>query len=269
MPRLVLVALPVLFLLTLGTQPALSNIEDFTTWTLVEDPPHPGLDASVISPSEVFLTANGAIPAATDIGFQSVDGSDVMNSTSGFYFSKDADFEIAVDFSVSTENSLGLAGIGFGIGEDGDGANSAGVGLAIANGAAFAFSGAARINDVTQAPMPIGAAATLAGRFFVSYDSNNGDVTVGVNSTIGAASPSSTTVFTGIQNSWTDKDLLVSLFLRSDSFIVPPLSAGTVDTQFLSVTVLQGTATSVVPEPAMGSGFLLGGLLLLAARRRR
>ncbi len=269
MPRTSHLLLLLLALCTIGTQEALSNIEDFNTWTLVEDPPHPGLQANIDTPTQILLSANGAIPAATDIGYQSVDGIDVANSTTGFYFSASENFEVAVDFAVSTEASLGLAGIGFGIGEDGNGANSAGMGLAIANGSPLAFSGAARINDVTQSPLLFGTTATLNGRFFVSYDGASGDVTVGVNSTLGAASPSETMVFSGIQNNWSGDPLLVSLFLRSDSVIFPPLSSGTVDALFLNMTVLDGMATAVVPEPTSGMPICMGSLALLAARRKR
>ena len=126
------------------------SITDFFNWTQVQDPPHAGMTGGVDTALQVTLTATGAVPAATDIGYQSVNGVDVAGSTAGNYFSPAQDFQIAVDFNVSTLSSVGFAAIGFGIGEDGAGMNSAGPLLAIANGTAFGFLGGARTNDVSQ-----------------------------------------------------------------------------------------------------------------------
>ena len=155
------------------------------------------------------------IPAGTDIGYQSVDGVDVAGSASGFYFSPLEDFHVAIDYDVTHDASVGFAGIGFGIGEDRDGMDSAGMGLAINNGAPTAFAGAARIGDVNQSPLLFGTAATTSGRMFVEYDSTSGDIAVGINTTPGAAVPTETQTFAGIQNSWDDEPLLASFFCEA------------------------------------------------------
>ena len=241
-------------------------ISDFTTWTEVADPPHPGLSSSVNGISnEVTLVASGAIPAATDIGYSSVDGNDVVGSTNGHYFSPNADFQVAVDFAISSQNSVGLGGIGFGIGEDAAGSNSAGVGLGIFNGSPVLFAGAGRTNDnpVVSVETYTG---TASGRFFVDYDSASGTVTWGVNTTPGAGTPDDTGEFTGIQNDWNDKNLLVSFFLRSDTILTfPPLTSGELSGVFSNFVVLEGTPIGI-PEPT--TSFLLSvGLLLATARR--
>jgi hypothetical protein len=243
-------------------------IDDFNSWTFSQDPPHDGMTGSVENASQTTLSASGAIPAGTDVAFQSVDENLVADSTSGNYFSSANDFHIAVDFDVTTANSQGLAAIGFGIGEDAAGANSAGPGLAIFNGGPLAFSGGARINDVTQAPALFGPAATTSGRLFVRYDIATGDIIFGVNTTPGAAAPSDTGVFLGLQNSWNDKDLLVSFFLRSDAVVFPALSAGTVDAVFSNFEVLDGTAIAAVPEPGTFA-LLLSAAVLLMGRSRQ
>lgn len=246
-----------------------ANIDDLGTWTLAEDPPHPNLSATLDSSTQATLSANGAVPATVDIGYQSVDGADVANSTAGHYFSAGESFSVAIDFEVSANASMGLAGIGFGIGEDAAGNNSAGVGLAILNGTPTTFSGASRINNVTQPIAPLPLAATSSGRFFVAYDEPSGDITYGVNPIPGSLTPSSGAVFSGLQNNWPGEDLLVSFFLRSDTFLIAgPLSSGSVDAVFSNFTVLSGTAVAAVPEP--GTIFLvLTGMGALLIRRRR
>ncbi len=245
-------------------------IDDFNTWALGQDPAHPGMSGSVVSPSQVTLNATGAIPASTDIGYQSVSGNNVASSADGFHFSVDENFQIAVDFDISAANSIGLASIGFGVGEDSDGMNSAGAGLAIVNGVALSFAGAARINDVTQSPVLFGPAATNNGRFFIRYDSNSGDIEFGVSTSPGSAAPSHTGVFSGVQSQWSGDDLMVSFFLRSEPgelLPLPALTAGTINAEFSNFEVLTGTHVAAVPLPA-GVGLFGAALVLLAGMRR-
>jgi hypothetical protein len=253
-----------------ATHGATLSIDDFNSWTQVQDPFHVGMTGNVDSAAEVALTAVGAVPASVDIGYQSIDGNDVASSASGNYFSVNQDFHVAVDFDMTAVNSVGLAVIGMGIGEDGDGTNSAGPALAIINGNPSAFSGGARINDVTQGTAIFGPTATSSGRFFVRYDSATGDIIYGVNTTKGSASPSDTGTFSALQKSWNDADLLVSFFLRSDTFsIVPPLSAGTVNAVFSNFEVLEGAPVALVPEPASAALAVLATLMVGPSGRRR
>ena len=256
-------------LLVTSTSAPAAMIEDFNTWTEVEDPAHPGMSSNVDSASQITLTASGAIPAGTDIGYQSVNGNTVATSTAGYYFSAGQDFHVAVDFNVSPLGSVGLAGIGFGIGEDGAGMNSAGVGLGIFNGSAAAFTGAARIDDVTQAPVFFGPAATLSGRFYVRYEQASGDIEIGVNTTPGSAAPTHTSAaFNGLQNAWNGDDLLLSFFLRSDAvFPFGPLSAGTLDAVFSNFEVLAGTPLNAVPVPPAAWLFASAFAVVLRLRR--
>lgn len=250
---------------------AAASITNLNTWTAVEDPPHPGLSSSLDSSTQATLSADGAIPAGTDIGYQSVDGGTVASSTAGYYFSVLEDFSVAVDFDVTAANSVGLGAIGFGIGEDGAGANSAGAALALLNGSPFVFSGGARINDVTQAPGVLSLTGSLSGRFFVEFDASTGDITYGVSTTPGAATPDAVGTFAGasVHSNWNGDDLLLSFFLRSDTappLLNTPLTAGTVDAVFSNLEVLSGAARAVIPEPS--TGLLAAGLLLLAAGKR-
>ncbi len=256
---------------TCGPLPA-ANITDFFEWTQVADPPHPGMTGLINDATTATLTATpippDVIPAGTDIGYQSVDGQDVASSTNGFYFSPAEDFQLAVDYDVTSTGSVGFAGIGFGIGEDRDGMDSAGMGLAINNGTATGFAGAARIGDATQSPLLFGAAATLSGRMFVGYDSATGDITVGINATPGAATATESQTFAGIQQNWNDAPLLASFFLRSDQVLIfNPLSAGTLDAVFSNFEVLSGTPLQV-PEPASAALMLLVVSTAVTCRRR-
>ena len=74
---------PACLLLLLQNITAAGPISDLNTWTLVEDPAHPNFSSSVDSPSQITLSASGAVPNATDIGYQSVDGATPGTSTSG------------------------------------------------------------------------------------------------------------------------------------------------------------------------------------------
>jgi len=244
-----------------------ADIGDFNTWTLVTDPPHRGMTGSVDSVSQVTLRANGAVPVATDIGYQTVDASNVASSMQGHYFPANQTFHVAVDFDVTAANSMGLAAIGFGIGENSNGTNSAGTALGVINGNPLAFSGTARVGDVTQTPMLFGPAATTSGRFFVRYNSQSGDVTFGVSTTQGAAAPSHTESFVDLKDAWNGDPLLVSFFLRSDAVFFPALSAGSVDVVLANFEVLEGTPIAL-PEPASNAMLLFGAPLMGALRRR-
>ncbi|MCB1761431.1 MAG: hypothetical protein KDI68_16800 [Gammaproteobacteria bacterium] len=244
-------SIPALLLLLATSAPvSAASIEDFATWTQVEDPPHAGMSATRLGPGGVLLNASGAIPAGTDIGYQSIGAADVSSSTTGNYFSVDDDFHIAVDYSLTASGVSGFTAIGFGIGEDGAGRNSAGALLAISNGVPIGVSGAARVDDATLAPLPVSFTATPSGRLFLSYESLSGDITVGVSSTQGSLSPSQSATFGALQKDWNNAGLLVSLFLRSDDpSIFLPMSAGTLDAQFSSFQVLSGGSVAVVPLP--------------------
>ncbi|MEN0110589.1 MAG: PEP-CTERM sorting domain-containing protein [Planctomycetota bacterium] len=254
-----------------------STISDFTQWTLLEDPPHPGMSAPSLSVAAASLRATGSIPSGTDIGYASVNGPDVASSTAGFYFDPSSDFEVTVDYDLTAAALAGAAGIGFGVGEDVAGANSAGVGLGIANLGLFdalAYGAASRVNDVDQGETLFGPPGSGFGRFFLAYQASTGDVTVGV--VPGAlpglvsAIPPITEVISGVQNQWNDRPLLLSFFLRSQTVslttpiagTVPAMSAGVVDAVFSDLRVLSGTPIRI-PEPtaallvslALGAGF--------------
>ena len=257
----------ILFWLVLVTPASAALIDNFNSWTQVQDPAHLGMTGTVDNDSQATLIAAGLIPAATDIGYQSVDGTTVATSLAGHYFKVGQDFHIAVDFDVSEVDSVGLAGIGFGIGEDSAGMNSAGPGLAIFNGNPSAFGGAARIDDSLQGPIPFGPGATSSGRFFAQYDSSSGDIIYGVNTTPGSDVPSHTGTFLGLQNNWGNVPLLASFFLRSDTlpaFGLNPLTSGTLTAVFSNFEVLQGTASAVpLPGAVWLFGAALGGFAIL------
>ncbi|QDU53849.1 PEP-CTERM sorting domain-containing protein [Aeoliella mucimassa] len=227
-----------------------ATIDDFATWTLVQDPPHAGMAASLDSGSQLTLTAIDAVPDAVDIGYQSINGANVASSTSGFYFSPAADFTIAVDYAISSQSSQGLGGIGFGIGEDQSGANSAGVAVGVLDGIGLGVGGAARTNDVSDTTLDV-LGAPLVGRLFVDYTASTGDIAYGYSDTPGASSFSVLGTFAARQQEWNDQPLLASFFLRSQdgSPVSGPLESGTLTAVFSNFEVLAGNATSV-PEPA-------------------
>ncbi|WP_182864635.1 hypothetical protein [Stieleria mannarensis] len=254
-----------------------ADVTDFGTWTLVEDPDHPGLSASVNAASATLSALDTAVPAGTDIGFQSVDGATPLASAAGFYFNPDADFSLAIDYDWAfSGNPTGFLGLGFGIGEDGDGMNSAGVAMGTLDGSPFlSFGGAARINDVDQTPVALGGSpflnpASESGTLFVAYQASGGDVIVGASTTLAASAPTVSHTFAGIQNQWSGSDLMASFFLRSDS--PPPTSAwsgGNADAVFTNFRVLGGNPTAI-PEPsaAVGTLWLIGALACRRSRRR-
>jgi hypothetical protein len=257
-----------------GAASALS-IADLSTWTLNQDPAHPGMTALPVSSVGAPLNAFGPVPSGTDIGYASVDGSDVANSSKGYYFDPATSFHVAIDFALLTRSTTGGAGIGFGIGEDAEGLNSAGVGLGVINGQPIAFSTAGRIGDVDQ-PLQLlttaplidassgGAINRSSGRLFVEYDSATKDVTLGVSTTPGAAAPSETQTLSAIGAAWNGDPLLVSLFLRSQSVsVIPPLQGGFVGVTFSNFEVLSGTPITI-PEPTTT---VLAALALFASWR--
>ena len=88
------------FLLLASGLVARAAVIDFSTWTPVADPAHPGFSSSVSvdGSSATLSAADLAIPAGTDIGFQSVDGSRPATSSNGFFFRPDEDFSLAIVF---------------------------------------------------------------------------------------------------------------------------------------------------------------------------
>ena len=237
---------------------------DFTTWTQVQDPANALMTGSTIATQAMLQAGNGAVPAGTDIGYQTVNGTGVADATQGFYFAKLQSVSLAVDFAVSGSNQQGTLGIGFGIGEDSGGMNSAGVAMLIQNGSPLAYGAAARVNDVNQAANVLGLGSS-SGTLFVSYDASTGNVTVGESTTTGASSPAASSTYSGIEQQWAGDDLLASFFLRSDGTLSTPWQGGAETATFSNFRVLSGSATAV-PEPAMIAAWALGGLLL---RRRR
>lgn len=225
-----------------------ASISDLTTWTLVQDPAHPGMTASPVSSLGAALNANGPVPSGTDIGYASVNGANVAGSSAGYYFEPAEDFEIAVEFDFSGELSRGTGGLGIGIGEDVDGTDSAGVGLVFINGDAASFATAGRVDDVNQPSEAFGGAFTN-GRFFLRYESATGNVSVGVTRLGSFPSPDVFRTLTGIQKQWDDEPLLVSFFLRSQTLgPIRGLSSGQVNAIFSNFRVLNGTPLTI-PEP--------------------
>lgn len=277
MPKL-LALVAAVSLLVVNVNASASSITDLTTWTLLEDPPHPRMSGFVSGPNSALLDATGPVPSGTDIGYASVNGADVASSTAGHYFDPASDFAVAIDFDILTRSTTGAGGIGFGIGEDAGGTDSAGVGLGFINAALVSFATAGRVNDADE-PLQLfatgpdatssagGGIMNADGRFFVEYVASSGDVIVGVSTTPGAATPDETKTLTGIAAQWDDEPLLVSFFSRSQAvLIVPGLESGLVRTTFSDVTVLSGTPIPAVPEP---SAAILASLALLAVRSRR
>lgn len=248
------------------TGSVMASITSFNNWTLVEDPADPNFTGIVNNSDQITLSAlGGPIPGAVDIGYQSINGATPATSTQGFAFDPAQGFSIAVDFALSFASANGDLAIGFGIGESSSGANSAGVALLTNDGVPFAFGGAARINDVTQPPAPLFAAPALTAAFFVTYDAGTGNITVGVGA-LGAAAPTTTTTFAGIQNTWNGDLLLASFFLRSESSLMDPWTSGTSDAVFSNFRVLTGQAIEV---PTPGASLLLFAAGATLHRRRR
>lgn len=249
-------------------QRADAAITDFTTWTQVQDPAHVNFTGSANATQATLVAANGAVPAATDIGYQTVNGATPATSTAGYAFNPASDFTVAIDYNMSFANTpTGTLAIGFGIGEDRDGTNSAGAVMITNNGSPFLFFGAsARIDDVTQSPQAILLGASLSGSLFATYVASSGNVILGASTTTGAGSPAATTTFTGIQNSWDGGLLLASFFLRSDGSLGSPWQSGNGQAVFSNFRIIAGESVGV-PEPCAMSLLPLIGLIL--SRRRK
>lgn len=255
--------------------PAAAQFDDFTAWSLIEDPAHPQFNASATTAAATLTAGNGPIPAGTDIGYASVDGQAAATSTSGFVFSPDSDFLIGIDFDLSFANApaaSGSLGVGFGIGEDIDGTNSAGVAVLSSNGASSGpAAAAARTNDVNLTPQVMSLSAPVAGSMFVSFEQATGNVTVGLAPTLGATFADANTLkatYAGIQQTWAGDDLLASFFLRSDTapiFAPDAWAGGDATAVFSNLRVLEGTALAV-PEPT--SVWVLLGLAAGLVGRR-
>jgi len=250
-------------LLTAGAHAA---ITDFTNWTLVQDPPNANFSAAATM-SDAMLFADGPVPLATDIGFQSVNGPTAATSTAGYAFDPASSFSIAVDYDLSFNGpAAGFLSLGFGVGVDGAGMNSAGAGMTTSNGAPLlTFGAAARVNDVDQGAMALALNATLAGSLFVSYDAPSGDVTIGAAQTPGAGAAASSATYSGIQNMWPAGDLLASFFIRSGPG--GAWTSGDATATFDNFRIIEGEAKNI---PSPGSlGAVLIGCGALGARRRR
>ena len=177
-----------------------------------------------------------------------------------------------------------MVALGLGVGEDRKGVNSAGIGMSqiTAFGFDFAsFQGAftnndnANIRSLTDSVNPSGTAPTYAGTLSVAYDvdplTNEFTITVGATGTTG-----STTSFTstGDLTAWVGDDLLVSFFLRSDSFVatgglfpvtVPPWTGTSAQASFSNLAV-SGNAIQV-PEPTSLGLLALSSLAVMRRRR--
>lgn len=255
-------------LLFFGT--AAADITDFNSWTLVEDPAHSNFGSSVDSASQVTLTANGGpIPAGTDIGYQSINGLTPATSTQGYYFDHTSDFSVVVDFNMNFSNAVGVLAFGVGVGENEDGGNSAGATLVTNNGSPLVFGYASRTNDVNQAVGTIaGPTPQNSARMITTYDASSGDIVVGVSTNNDDIAEGSFT-FAGLQNDWTDGNLMVSFFIRSDQFFtLTPWESGSSETTVTNFRVLSGTPVSAVPEP-QSAILLVGFSLCLFSRRNR
>ena len=242
-------------------------ITDFNTWTQVTDPLHANFTGSIDTATQISLLATGGpVPSSTDIGYQSVNSTTAATSTTGFAFDPSDNFQVAVDFSLNFQNAPdgGLA-IGFGIGEDIDGENSAGAIVFTQDGATSFLGAAARVNDVNQSAQLVQLGGPAAASLFAAYNAATGDVTLGFG-TVGAASPSSTATYPGIQNSWDNELLLASFFLRSDNFLGQSWTSGNAAATFSNFRVLAGTPIAV-PEPN-GLAFFALGSFVLAHRRQ-
>lgn len=227
---------------------ARAQIGDFTNWFVVQDPPNARFSAATALGNATLNASGGPVTAGTDIGCQTINGTNAASSTNGYAFDPATNFTIAIDYSLALTNSpLGNLGLGFGIGEDKDGTNSAGVTIVTTNGGFSvypSFVGAARINDTTQTPSLIALPASLSGSMFVTYTASTGTVTVGASYSPGVTKPAASTNFTGIQNSWSGRDLIASFFIRSQD---PGWVGGNAQAVFSNFRILSGTPVRIAP----------------------
>lgn len=265
-----------LFLLTAALACTIAHagsITDLSQWRLVEDPPNANFTATDDITSATLNATGGPISPGTDIGYQSVSGGTVAGSGSGFYFSPDASFSLAIDYAFAFGPSAsGTLGIGFGIGEDIDGADSAGVAMLVDSFFRTPVFGAAgRVNDSNVTPIALGS-GSLAGSMFLEYVAGTGSIVVGYSSTPGGGSPTSSGTFASLQDLWDDDDLLVSFFLRSETGLISGWQGGTAEAVFSNLRVLSGTPREIgtpagAPLPP-SLALLAPGLLLLRRHRR-
>lgn len=270
---------------------ASATINDLTTWQFYYDnDPGPGplQDATTGSAAPNLAQLNFLndvdVPAGYDIGFSSINANTVAQATSGYYFSAAEDFSVSLDFSLTLADRNGMVALGLGVGEDRKGVNSAGIGMSqiTAFGFDFAnFQGAftnndnANIRSLANSVNPSGTAPTYAGTLSVAYDvdplTNEFTITVGAT---GLNTSSTTITSTGDLTAWAGDDLLVSFFLRSDSFVatggpfpvtVPPWTGTSAQASFSNLTVT-GSATQV-PEPTSLALLALTGLAVMRRRR--
>lgn len=221
-----------------------ADIEDLTTWSLVEDPADANASGVIDSPNQATLAMVDSVATGVDIGYQSVNGETVADSTDGYYFSPDASFALAVDYTFTPAPFNSVAAIGFGIGEDRQGRDSAGVALLTRSGFFTRVTAGGRIDDINQLGDGFSAASqTGEGRFFVAYDATDQGLTMGFSPTQGVAVPSETFQLNDLATQWSNEPLLVSFFLRSQS-----LRSDQVQAVFSNFEVLSGTPIRV-PEP--------------------
>jgi hypothetical protein len=258
----------------LSSAAAAAPITDFTSWTLTQDPPNLLFTGSSTGTSATLTAGNGSIAAGTDIGFASVNGTTVVGSTVGNFFSPASSFALAIDYDLTAALPAGTSTsaifIGFGIGEDATGIDSAGVTLGAVNfnGAPLlGLAAAARVNDVTQPSGPITGSAGAAGTFFVSYDQPTGNVVVGAANTPNAATPTGSSTFTGLANGWDGQDLLASFYMRSDNPNGLPAWNGTSATALFSNFRVLGGTPIAVPEPGTAALVVISGIGLWLRRR--
>ncbi len=235
---------------------AFGSFTDLTAWDLLEDPPNGNMSASR-NANSATLTANGAVPSATDIGYTSVNGLEVSDSTQGYYFLPDQDFEISIDFQMSSLSSMGGGGFGFGVGEDRDGMNSIGIAASVVNGIVGDYFTSGKTNNAPLAPMSYSLPLVDQGRMAVQYESSTGDFILKLTDLTNPGNVTTTRQVTGLQNNWADKPLLVSFFLRSDDILGTALTSGELTTVFSNLNVVSGNAIAV-PEPAAACLLLLG-----------
>ena len=250
---------------------ASAAITNFDQWSLVEDPAHDGFDGSASADSASLTVGNVAIPAGTDIGFQSINGQTPGTSTSGFYFDPSSDFRLAIDYEWSFSNSpTGFLGLGFGIGEDSDGANSAGVAVGSSNGSTLmTFGGAARIGDMDQTPFVVGVTTSpTQGSMFVEFEAATGNISLSASTVKGATSGLEIGTYAGIQKNWSGDKLMASFFVRSGQLpFFSNWKGGNANAVFSNFRVLNGNPVAI-PEPT-GIGFLAAlGIIATATRRR-
>lgn len=250
---------------------ASAQISDLTNWTLLEDPPNALMNASVTPGAATLTAGNGVIASGTDIGYASVDGPDVANSTAGFYFDPDSDFRVAIDFDLSFASNtppIGGLAVGFGIGEDVAGADSAGITALTQSGPLpiGALGVASRDGDALADASVLSFTPISTGSLLIAYTASTGDITGGYSAIPGDGMAQVSGTLTAAQNLWDDQGLLVSFFLRSDATLGSAWSTGDATAVFSNFRVLEGEAITI-PEPTSALLLVTAGAGLLLRRR--